>query len=233
MALTLLLLTFLAYLTGSFVLSQIPSVLGSPGQRVTISCTRSSGDISSYYVDWYQQRPASPPTNVIYKDNIRHSGVPSRFSGSIESSSNAAHLTISGEQPEDEADYYCQSYDSSYSPPVLQTHGELRPKLPRTLMSHQLSSVSPGNCEKECFAGETPLQENNLKSVLQTSHPSAHQVQETVEEVPMKLSTFINFPQKALMVRYEDNNSPNMDVLELKNLLLRFSLGAVTTVLGQ
>uniref|UniRef100_A0A2K6G399 Ig-like domain-containing protein n=1 Tax=Propithecus coquereli TaxID=379532 RepID=A0A2K6G399_PROCO len=97
------------------VLTQPSSVSGSPGQKVTISCTRSSGNIGDNYVHWYQQRPGSAPTTVIYADDKRPSGVPDRFSGSIDSSSNSASLTISGLQSEDEADYYCQSYGSSAS----------------------------------------------------------------------------------------------------------------------
>uniref|UniRef100_A0A2I3G9R1 Ig-like domain-containing protein n=1 Tax=Nomascus leucogenys TaxID=61853 RepID=A0A2I3G9R1_NOMLE len=107
------------------------SVSGSPGQTVTISCTRSSGSIASNYVHWYQQRPDSAPTTVIYSDDQRPSGVPDPFSGSIDSSSNSASLTISGLKSEDEADYYCQSYDSSSYHTVLQPHGEVRQNLPR------------------------------------------------------------------------------------------------------
>uniref|UniRef100_UPI003F778596 Light chain of Fab n=1 Tax=Homo sapiens TaxID=9606 RepID=UPI003F778596 len=97
----------------NFMLTQPHSMSESPGKTVTISCTRSSGSIASNYVQWYQQRPGSSPTTVIYDDNQRPSGVPDRFSGSIDSSSNSASLTISGLKTEDEADYYCQSYDSS------------------------------------------------------------------------------------------------------------------------
>ncbi|KAL4833672.1 hypothetical protein H8958_004073 [Nasalis larvatus] len=113
------------------VFTQPYSVSGSPGQTVTISCTRSSGSIDSEYVHWYQQRPGSAPTTVIYNDNKRPSGVPDRFSGSIDSSSNSASLAISGLKSEDEADYYCQSYDSSSYHTVLQPHGEVRQNLPR------------------------------------------------------------------------------------------------------
>uniref|UniRef100_UPI0035A3D717 008-218 Light n=1 Tax=Homo sapiens TaxID=9606 RepID=UPI0035A3D717 len=93
----------------NFMLTQPHSVSESPGKTVTISCTRSSGSIASNYVQWYQQRPGSSPTTVIYDDNQRPSGVPNRFSGSIDSSSNSASLIISGLKTEDEADYYCQS----------------------------------------------------------------------------------------------------------------------------
>uniref|UniRef100_A0A9L0KAR4 Ig-like domain-containing protein n=1 Tax=Equus asinus TaxID=9793 RepID=A0A9L0KAR4_EQUAS len=112
MAWSPLLLTLIALCTGSLAQSvaQPASVSGTLGQTVTISCTGSSSNIGKY-VHWYQQRPGSTPTTVIYNDDETPSGVPDRFSGSINSSSNAAYLTISGLQPEDQADYYCQSYD--------------------------------------------------------------------------------------------------------------------------
>nr|7XSB_F Chain F, P5S-3B11 Light chain [Homo sapiens]7XSB_I Chain I, P5S-3B11 Light chain [Homo sapiens]7XSB_K Chain K, P5S-3B11 Light chain [Homo sapiens]7XSB_L Chain L, P5S-3B11 Light chain [Homo sapiens] len=96
----------------NFMLTQPHSVSESPGKTVTISCTGSNGYIANNYVQWYQQRPGSVPTVVIYEDNQRPSGVPDRFSGSIDSSSNSASLIISGLKTEDEADYYCQSYDT-------------------------------------------------------------------------------------------------------------------------
>ncbi|KAH0500551.1 Ig lambda chain V-VI region SUT [Microtus ochrogaster] len=115
---TPLLLIFLHHLTGScaqFVLTQTNSVSGTLGSTVTISCKRSSGNIGSSYVHWYQQHIGSPPTNVIYDDNQRPSGIPDRFSGSIDSSSNSASLTITELQIEDEGDYYCLSSTSGYS----------------------------------------------------------------------------------------------------------------------
>ncbi|KAK7806213.1 hypothetical protein U0070_008876, partial [Myodes glareolus] len=113
------------------LLTQPNSVSGSLGSTVTISCKRSSGNIGSYYVHWYQQHVESPPTNVIYNDNQRPSGIPDRFSGSIDSSSNSASLTITNLQIEDEADYYCQSYDDSSNRHSDENHGEVRQKLPR------------------------------------------------------------------------------------------------------
>ncbi|KAG3278483.1 hypothetical protein H1C71_005433 [Ictidomys tridecemlineatus] len=117
---TCLSLTFLVQCTGSraqSVLTQQPSLSGTPGQRVTISCTGSSNNIGSYNVQWYQQLPAMAPKLLIYGDSNRHSGVPDRFSGS--KSGNSASLTITGLQPDDEADYYCQSYDYNLGAPTV------------------------------------------------------------------------------------------------------------------
>ncbi|XP_048178591.1 immunoglobulin lambda-1 light chain-like isoform X5 [Corvus hawaiiensis] len=104
------LLVVLAHSTGSLVqaaLNQPSSLSANVGETVKITC---SG--SSYSYGWYQQKvPGSAPVTVIYSNDKRPSGIPSRFSGS--KSGSTATLTITGVQAEDEAVYFCGSYDSS------------------------------------------------------------------------------------------------------------------------
>ncbi|NXH04244.1 IGL1 protein, partial [Loxia leucoptera] len=105
-----LLFVVLAHSTGSLVqaaLTQPPEISAKVGDTVRITC---SG--SSYSYGWYQQKvPGTAPVTVIYYSNQRPSGIPSRFSGS--KSGSTGTLTITGVQAEDEAVYFCGSYDSS------------------------------------------------------------------------------------------------------------------------
>ncbi|XP_039224252.1 uncharacterized protein LOC120319453 [Crotalus tigris] len=98
-----------------FVLNQPASVSGSLRETVQISCKKSSGTIGSGYSSWYQQKPGDPPKLLIYDDSSRASGIPARFSGSVENSRTSAMLSISSLEAEDEAIYYCASYTGSGS----------------------------------------------------------------------------------------------------------------------
>uniref|UniRef100_A0A8C5VU03 Ig-like domain-containing protein n=1 Tax=Microcebus murinus TaxID=30608 RepID=A0A8C5VU03_MICMU len=115
------LLVLLSHCTGSLsqpVLTQPPSLSASPGASARLTCTLSSGfSVGSYGISWNQQKPGSPPRYLLYyhTDSDKHqgSGVPSHFSGSKDASANAGILHVSGLQPEDEADYYCHTWDGS------------------------------------------------------------------------------------------------------------------------
>ncbi|NXV39202.1 LV1 protein, partial [Rissa tridactyla] len=71
--------------------TQPPSVSANVGGTVKITCS----GISSGYTGWYQQKePGTGPVTVIYRNDRRPSGIPSRFSRS--KSGSTATLTITG-----------------------------------------------------------------------------------------------------------------------------------------
>uniref|UniRef100_A0A671G533 Ig-like domain-containing protein n=1 Tax=Rhinolophus ferrumequinum TaxID=59479 RepID=A0A671G533_RHIFE len=122
MAWTPVLLVLLSHCAGSLsqaVLTQPPSLSASPGASARLTCTlRSDISVGGKNIYWYQQKPGSPPQYLLYyksdSDKGQGSGVPSRFSGSKDTSANAGLLLIAGLQPEDEADYYCMiGYNSA------------------------------------------------------------------------------------------------------------------------
>uniref|UniRef100_A0A8B9UDY2 Ig-like domain-containing protein n=1 Tax=Anas zonorhyncha TaxID=75864 RepID=A0A8B9UDY2_9AVES len=104
--------TLSSHSPGSLVQAAVTQPSVNLGRTVQITC---SGSSSGYYYGWYQKKtPGTGPVTVIYSNNQRPSGIPSRFSGSLSGSTNT--LTITGIQTEDEAVYYCGSRDSSASP---------------------------------------------------------------------------------------------------------------------
>uniref|UniRef100_A0A8D2JD58 Ig-like domain-containing protein n=1 Tax=Varanus komodoensis TaxID=61221 RepID=A0A8D2JD58_VARKO len=99
-------------------LTQPPSASVGQGNTVKLSCSSSpDASIGSYWVSWYQQKPGGSPRYLLayYSDSSKNqgSGVPARFSGSKDTSTNSGILTISGVLAEDEADYYCAVWHSS------------------------------------------------------------------------------------------------------------------------
>ncbi|XP_067861664.1 immunoglobulin lambda-1 light chain-like [Heptranchias perlo] len=95
------------------VLNQETSISTTPGKTVKITCTLSGGNIGSLFASWYWQKPGSAPVFVWYESSGTASGIPDRFTGSVDSSTNKMHLTITNVQSEDAADYYCGVGSSS------------------------------------------------------------------------------------------------------------------------
>ncbi|NXB76979.1 LV1 protein, partial [Donacobius atricapilla] len=88
--------------------NQPSSMSANMPETVRITCFWA---ISSWYA-WFQQKVlGSDSVTVIYFNHERPSGIPSRFSGSVSSSTST--LIITGVQAKDKAVYFCGSYDSS------------------------------------------------------------------------------------------------------------------------
>uniref|UniRef100_A0A452J7L9 Ig-like domain-containing protein n=1 Tax=Gopherus agassizii TaxID=38772 RepID=A0A452J7L9_9SAUR len=109
---------FLTVASAQPTLTQPASESVAPGGTIKLSCTMSSGtSISGYYIHWFQQTAGNPPRYLLYykDESSKHqgSGVPARFSASKDTSSNICYLTITGIQAEDDADYYCGTWDGS------------------------------------------------------------------------------------------------------------------------
>ncbi|MEE6504301.1 hypothetical protein FKM82_005131 [Ascaphus truei] len=107
------------FLTGSRAqhsVTQEPSVTTSPGQNVRMTCTLGGGlTVAGNRVLFVQQKLGSKPTYILYyfseSSKGKGEGVPDRFVGS--GSGSVGYLSISGVQPEDEAEYYCVTWTGS------------------------------------------------------------------------------------------------------------------------
>uniref|UniRef100_A0A3P8PPQ6 Ig-like domain-containing protein n=1 Tax=Astatotilapia calliptera TaxID=8154 RepID=A0A3P8PPQ6_ASTCA len=91
---------------GQITVTQPGAVSSAVGGTVSIKC-RTSQNIYSNWLSWYQQKDGGVPKRLIHSASSRESGIPARFTGS--GSNSDFTLTISGVQAEDAAVYYCQS----------------------------------------------------------------------------------------------------------------------------
>uniref|UniRef100_A0A8D2ISR3 Ig-like domain-containing protein n=1 Tax=Varanus komodoensis TaxID=61221 RepID=A0A8D2ISR3_VARKO len=87
---------------------QPASLSVSLGQTVQIPCSRSSGG-SWANLNWQRQKPGQAPQVVLYGSSTRGPGIPDRFTGTASGTTN--YLNIANAQAEDEADYYCLSWE--------------------------------------------------------------------------------------------------------------------------
>ncbi|XP_067878555.1 immunoglobulin lambda-1 light chain-like [Heterodontus francisci] len=116
-----LLWALLLHLTGVLavpVLNQTPiSDPVSTGETSELKCAMQNGNVGSYYMYWYRQRPGEAPVWVLEHqpddDIYRGTGFTDRFKPSRDTSSNSHILTIGSLEPGDSAVYYCAAWDSS------------------------------------------------------------------------------------------------------------------------
>uniref|UniRef100_A0A3Q1FID5 Ig-like domain-containing protein n=1 Tax=Acanthochromis polyacanthus TaxID=80966 RepID=A0A3Q1FID5_9TELE len=90
--------------SGQATVTQSGAVSSSLGGSVTISC-KTSRNIYSNELSWYQQKDGGVPKMLIYVTSTRASGIPDRFTG--RGSNSDFSLTINQVQTEDTAVYYC------------------------------------------------------------------------------------------------------------------------------
>nr|AAA87170.1 type I immunoglobulin light chain [Leucoraja erinacea] len=99
------------------VLNQTPtSGPVSAAQTARLECRMQNGNVASYYVYWYRQRPGESPKWLIRYDTdneiFRGSGITDRFQPSRDTSANSCILTIGTVEPGDAAVYYCAVWEN-------------------------------------------------------------------------------------------------------------------------
>uniref|UniRef100_A0A2H6N791 Ig-like domain-containing protein n=1 Tax=Micrurus carvalhoi TaxID=3147026 RepID=A0A2H6N791_9SAUR len=99
--------TYCTGIEGQSTWTQPPSSSVSPGGTITVSCTTTQ---SSYRIGWYQQKAGEGPRFVHCDGCSRGEGIPNRFTATR--SGNTGSLAITNAQAEDEADYYCGSWNN-------------------------------------------------------------------------------------------------------------------------
>uniref|UniRef100_A0A8C5S3V3 Ig-like domain-containing protein n=1 Tax=Laticauda laticaudata TaxID=8630 RepID=A0A8C5S3V3_LATLA len=103
----LVLLTYCTGIDGQSSWTQPPSRSVSPGGTITITCKTTQSDYSIY---WLQQKGGEAPRFVHCDGCSRGEGIPNRFTATRSGSTGS--LAITNVAFEDEADYYCGSWNS-------------------------------------------------------------------------------------------------------------------------
>ncbi|XP_067911706.1 immunoglobulin lambda-1 light chain-like [Heterodontus francisci] len=133
------LILLMAGSNAQIALKQPASLTTAPGRNVEINCTLTGVALGNAVVSWYQQKSENVLRYILYHNTqsvSRGSGTPNRFSGRISSSTNAAFLTISQVQSEDEANYHCAVWVGSITEYIFGTGTKL------TVQNRESSSPS-------------------------------------------------------------------------------------------
>uniref|UniRef100_A0A670ZED8 Ig-like domain-containing protein n=1 Tax=Pseudonaja textilis TaxID=8673 RepID=A0A670ZED8_PSETE len=88
--------------------TQPPSSSVSPGETVSLACTTTQ---STFPIGWYQQKEGQAPRFVHCDGCSRGEGIPDRFTATRSGSTGT--LAITNAEVEDEADYFCGSWNSA------------------------------------------------------------------------------------------------------------------------
>ncbi|XP_067878833.1 immunoglobulin lambda-1 light chain-like [Heterodontus francisci] len=114
------------------VLNQTPiSDPVSAGETSELKCAMQNGNVGSYYMSWYRQRPGEAPVWVLahYPSGsiYRGTGFTDRFKPSRDTSSNSHILTIGSLEPGDSAVYYCAA--AEYSAGYIHSSEDRKPSV--------------------------------------------------------------------------------------------------------